>query len=240
MSIIRLEINVYHEQHETITVNTVLMDLFHITQQIDIFLNQKKTWFLQGYSRKEALKHIMFDEHGPTEVAIKGFEKNHKKNFPCLNEGIWDGEEDRIASGISYSKMLMDRPNWVWLTLRLKIDSGQFNISRLINLVKYLTVTRDCPYIQIETNGYTLWDKNVFPDRLGVGWMLYQPRVIDKSSLPMAEEVLPVYQHDQQIGTLIITKKGIFDGRNQDDIDKSNDVEIQLVDLGLLPLMTEI
>ncbi|NRN31045.1 hypothetical protein HHJ84_23670, partial [Photorhabdus heterorhabditis subsp. aluminescens] len=42
------------------------------------------------------------------------------------------------------------------------------------------------------------------------------------------------------VGTLIVTKKDIFDGRNQDDIDKSNDVEIQLVNLGLLPLITEV
>ncbi|MBS9435987.1 hypothetical protein EAE91_01955 [Photorhabdus noenieputensis] len=240
MSIIRLEINIYYEQHKTITVNTVLMDLFHITQQLDIFFNQKKTWFLQGYSRKEALKHIVFDEQGPTGAAIKSFENSHKKNFPFLNEGIWDGEEDSIASGISYSKMLMDRPNWVWLTLRLKIGCDQFNISRLINLIKYLVVSRDFPYIQIETNGYTLWSKNVFPDRLSVGWMLYQPRIIDKSYLPMAEDMLPVYQNNEQVGTLIITKKGIFDGKNQDDIDKSNDVEIQLVNLGLLPLITEV
>ncbi|CAQ82466.1 MULTISPECIES: hypothetical protein [Photorhabdus] len=42
MAIIRLEINVYYEQQETITVDTALMDLFNITQQIDIFFGQKK------------------------------------------------------------------------------------------------------------------------------------------------------------------------------------------------------
>ncbi|WP_434526787.1 hypothetical protein [Photorhabdus asymbiotica] len=134
----------------------------------------------------------------------------------------------------------MDRPNWVKLILGLTIDDKQFEFFRLIDLIKYLAITRNLPYIQIETNGYTLWDKNVFPDRLSVGWMLYQPRVIDKSYLPMAENVTPVYQNNEQTGTLIITKKGIFDGQNQDDIDKSNDVEIQLVNLGLLPLITEI
>ncbi|MBS9442957.1 hypothetical protein EAE89_14930, partial [Photorhabdus heterorhabditis] len=43
-----------------------------------------------------------------------------------------------------------------------------------------------------------------------------------------------------QLGTLIITKQGIFDGENQDDIDKANDIEIQLLNLGLLPLITEV
>ncbi|MCW7549325.1 immunity 52 family protein [Photorhabdus sp. APURE] len=240
MAIIRLEINVYYQQQETITANTALIDLFNITRQIDIFFGQKKTWYLTGYSRKQALQHVVFDEQGPTGVAIKSFEKDYKKNFPALITGIWDGEKDELSSGIDYSKMPSVRPNWVWLQLNLNIDSHQLDVLRLINLVSYLALSRNSSNIQVESNEYTLKGKQVFPDRLSVGWMLYQPRIIDKSYLPMAEDVLPVYQNNEQIGTLIITKKGIFDGRNQDDIDKSNDVEIQLVNLGLLPLITEV
>ncbi|KOY60126.1 hypothetical protein AM629_21135 [Photorhabdus heterorhabditis] len=240
MAIIRLEINVYYQQQETITANTALMDLFNITRQIDVFFDRKKTWYLTGYSRKEALKHIVFDEQGPTEVAIKDFEKDYKKDFPAFITGIWDGENDELSSGIDYSKMPSVRPNWVWLQLNLNIDSHQLDVLRLINLVSYLALSRNLPNIQVESNEYTLKGKQVFPDRLSVGWMLYQPRIIDKSYLPMAEEVLPVHQNNEQVGTLIITKKGIFDGESQDDIDKSNDVEIQLVNLGLLPLITEV
>ncbi|WP_391529638.1 hypothetical protein [Photorhabdus akhurstii] len=240
MAIINLEINARYEQQETITLNTVLMDLFYITRQIDIFFGQKKTWYLTGYSRKQALQHIVFDEQGPTEVAIRDFEKEYRKNFPSLINGMWDGQKDELSCGIIYDKSKSGHPNWVKLELNLKIDSSQLNASRLIDLVKYLATSRDFPYIQVETNGYTLKGKQVFPDRLSVGWMLYQPRIIDKFYLPMAEDVLPVYQNNEQIGTLIITKKGIFDGRNQEDIDKSNDIEIQLVNLGLLPLITEV
>ncbi|KMW72275.1 hypothetical protein TI10_14985 [Photorhabdus luminescens subsp. luminescens] len=240
MAIIRLKINVRYEQKEVITVNSALMDLFRITRQIDIFFVQKKMWYLTGYSRKEALKHIVFDEKGPTSVAIKDFEKEYRGNFPSFINGMWDGQKDELSCGIIYDKSKSGHPDWVRLELNLKIDSNQLNVSRLINLVKYLATSRDFPYIQVETNGYTLKSRQVFPDRLSVGWMLYQPRIIDKSYLPMAEDVLPVYQNNEQIGTLIITKKGIFDGRDQDDIDKSNDVEIQLVNLGLLPLITEV
>ncbi|WP_323836903.1 hypothetical protein [Photorhabdus africana] len=240
MTIIRLKINVRYEQQEAITVNSALMDLFRITRQIDIFFGQKKMWYLTGYSRKEALKHIVFDEEGPTSVVIRDFEKEYSKNFPSLINGMWDGQKDELSCGIIYDKSKSGHPDCVRLELNLKIDSSQLNVSRLIDLVKYLATSRDFSYIQVETNGYTLKGKQVFPDRLSVGWMLYQPRIIDKSYLPMAEDVLPVYQNNEQIGTLIITKKGIFDGRNQDDIDKSNDVEIQLVNLGLLPLITEV
>ncbi len=43
MAIINLEINARYEQQETITLNMVLMDLFYITRQIDVFFGQKKT-----------------------------------------------------------------------------------------------------------------------------------------------------------------------------------------------------
>ncbi|MDB6372651.1 Imm52 family immunity protein [Photorhabdus bodei] len=240
MTIVRIDINVRYEKRETITANTVLMDLFNVTQQLNTVFNRKKIWFLTGYSRREALKHIVFDEHGPTKTAMAYFEKSYKKDFPLLVEGIWDGEKDELISSIDYSKIKTDRPNWVWLALNLRIESHHLDFYRLIDLIKYLAVICDSPYIQMETNEYTLQNNHVFPDRLSVGWMLYQPRIIDKSYLSMAEDVLPVYQNNEQIGTLIITQKGIFDGRNQDDIDKSNDVEIQLMNLGLLPLITEV
>ncbi|WP_339920977.1 hypothetical protein [Photorhabdus caribbeanensis] len=163
----------------------------------------------------------MFDEQGPTDEAVSYFEKSYKKDFPSLIEGIWDGEKDELSSSVSYNKLSTKGHNWVKLKLNLKIDSSQLGISRLIELVEYLVTSRDLPYIQVETNEYTLRNKQVFPDRLSVGWMLYQPRIIDKAYLPMAEDVLPVYQSNEQTGSLIITKKGIFDGRNQDDIDKS-------------------
>ncbi|MGS0628204.1 hypothetical protein, partial [Photorhabdus asymbiotica] len=191
MTTVRIEINVRYEQHETITVDTALMDLFYITRELNTVFNQKKTWFLQGYSRKEALKYRVFDEHGPTKMAIADFEKSYKKDFPLLIEGIWDGEKDDLSSGIRYRKMLSARPNWVWLALNLTIDTSHLYISKLTSLIKYLSMTRDTPYIQVETNGYTRREKRVFPDRLSVGWMLYQPRIIDQSCLPMAEEILP-------------------------------------------------
>ncbi|WP_445497159.1 hypothetical protein [Photorhabdus sp. SF281] len=240
MAIIRLKINVRYEQQEVITVDSVLMDLFRVTRQIDIFFGQKKTWYLTGYSLKEALKHVVFDEKGPTSVAIRDFEKEYRKNFPSLINGMWDGQKNELSCGIIYEKSKSGHPNWVRLELNLKIGSSQLNVFRLIDLVKHLATSRHFPYIQVETNGYTLKGRQVFPDRLSIGWMLYQPRIIDKSYLPMAEDVLPVHQNNEQIGTLIVTKKGIFDGRNQDDIDKSNDIEIQLVNLGLLPLITEV
>ncbi|MDE9555331.1 hypothetical protein KKJ06_07745 [Xenorhabdus bovienii] len=43
--------------------------------------------------------------------------------------------------------------------------------------------------------------------------------------------------NDGQSGTLIITKIGVFDAEEQDDVRKANAIESQLADLEFLPLI---
>ncbi|EAN1751305.1 immunity 52 family protein [Salmonella enterica] len=43
-----------------------------------------------------------------------------------------------------------------------------------------------------------------------------------------------------QKGTIVVSTEEIFDGNNKEHIGKANDIEIKLLDLGLLPLMTEL
>lgn len=45
---------------------------------------------------------------------------------------------------------------------------------------------------------------------------------------------------ENQKGTIIVSTEEIFDGKKREHIGKANDIEIKLLDLGLLPLMTEL
>ncbi|OWO85626.1 hypothetical protein B5C26_01560 [Photorhabdus luminescens] len=240
MAILSLEIELYFDWKESLTPQMALTDLYKITQQIDLFFGYHKTWFLPGHSRKQALEHTAFDEQGATKKVIEAFEKDYKEIPPFIVQKIWDGEDDDLACSISYRNYRSDRLGQTKIRIDLNIDEKEFQFSRLIDFITFLVFSRNSPYIMVETNGYTLKRNQVFPDRLSAGWMIYLPFVIDPSLLPMADEILPIANDKEQLGTLIITKKGIFDGENQDDIDKANDVEIQLLNLGLLPLITEV
>lgn len=44
----------------------------------------------------------------------------------------------------------------------------------------------------------------------------------------------------RQRGTIIVSPEELFTGENEEHIAKSNDMEIKLLDLGFLPLMTEL
>ncbi|KOY61369.1 hypothetical protein AM629_14235 [Photorhabdus heterorhabditis] len=240
MAILSLEIELYFDWKEPLTPQIVLTDLYRITQQIDHFFGRHKTWFLTGHTRKEALEHPVFEGQHPTKKAVQVFEKNYKENFPFIGKSIWDGEDDDFSCSLFYENYRSDRLGQTNITIRLNIDEKDFQFSRLINFITFLVLSRNAPYIMVETNGYTLKQNQVFPDRLSAGWMIYLPFVIDPALLPMAAEILPIANDKEQLGTLIITKQGIFDGENQDDIDKANDIEIQLLNLGLLPLITEV
>lgn len=92
----------------------------------------------------------------------------------------------------------------------------------------------------MNTNGYWNNGENVFPDRICVGWMIYIPAIILPELIPEAAQIVPVMVTEKQKGTIIISTSDVFDGTNKEHIGKANDIEIKLLDLGLLPLMTEL
>ncbi|PHM45105.1 hypothetical protein Xmau_01312 [Xenorhabdus mauleonii] len=238
MIIVSLEIRLYFDWKEPLTPKIALADLHNITQQLNTFFNRHKTWYLPGNSRKEALLHTVFNDQGITEEAIQAFEKGYTEKNPILIKGIWDGENDE--SSIQYQNYRRDRLGQTEITLNINIDKKDFKLSSLIEFIKNLVLNRSLPYVLIEINGYSLYGKQVFPDRLSAGWMLYLPTEIDPALVSMAEEILSISDKEDQIGTLIITTKEIFDIENKEHINKANDIEICLRDLQLLPLLSEV
>lgn len=79
-----------------------------------------------------------------------------------------------------------------------------------------------------------------FPDRIYVGWMLYLPHVVLPELIPEAAKIVPVFDGEKQKGTIIVSTEEEFDGSNKEHINKANNIEIKLLDLGLLPLMVEL
>ncbi|TGC12227.1 hypothetical protein CRU79_24870 [Escherichia sp. E4385] len=70
--------------------------------------------------------------------------------------------------------------------------------------------------------------------------MLFIPAIVLPDLIPEAARVIPVLKDNKQIGTIVVSTEEIFDGNNKEHIGKANDIEIKLLDLGLLPLMTEL
>jgi len=91
----------------------------------------------------------------------------------------------------------------------------------------------DFKYILLDTEQYRLNQREVFEDRLPVGWMLYLPVIIRHEDVPSAYKVF--YSTNGE-GTIVISKN-VFNGEDPFDIICANNVEIELAANSLLPLI---
>ncbi|PHM37588.1 hypothetical protein Xmau_03805 [Xenorhabdus mauleonii] len=240
MKILPLRITIYGHFSEPVTPESTIENLDNVLKYIDQFFGRKKIWYLTGDSREQALERIAFNEQGATKEAIKEFEKEYTSEQPLIVQAIWDGEEGKLSSGIQCHNFVNGDYNKTKISLSLNTNEHEYQFPQLIELIKKLAFSYCSAYILIETRGYTLKDKNVFPDRLSAGWMLYLPTVIEPVLVPMAEEILSIPDKEDRVGSLIVTTKEVFDIENKEHINKANDIEICLRDLQLLPLLREV
>lgn len=207
---------------------------------IDDFAQIKKKWYETGYSRKQALSQIAFQDGNISDSTRLKWERRYKKNKPLFVDSVWDANDDEHSFGISYRKMFYDEKNRVSVELSLVPQNSYDLSSKFIMLISQISLNFNCSYVSVDANGYSVLGRNVFPDRLAVGWMLYTPHAVMPELITEAAMVVPVVHGTKQKGTIIVSTEEIFDGNNKEHIGKSNDIEIRLLDLGLLPLMTEL
>lgn len=205
----------------------LLIDIFsRMILTCELITHEKEAaWYLTGDTLEEALQKKAFNEYTPTDLLKAA------PFFDCM-ESIWANETKALkikytSSGLIYNlEFIIEEINHV-------------NKNSIIGALDYYFDTYKIVCMRIDTNGYKYNRKNVFPDRLPVGWMLYLNQIITQEQVPMAAQLITI-ENEKNKGTLIISKEGVFDGSNKDDIKKSNEIEIQLTALGLLPLIREI
>ncbi|MBN6152842.1 immunity 52 family protein [Xanthomonas sp. AmX2] len=71
-----------------------------------------------------------------------------------------------------------------------------------------------------------------FPHRKALGWMGFVPAEVAPAQLPLAAQLVPVAGK----GTVIVAVDAPFDLNDPAHIRRANQVEMDMVDLGLLPV----
>jgi hypothetical protein len=75
-------------------------------------------------------------------------------------------------------------------------------------------------------------DFATFPHRQCLGWMAYVPQVVTEAELPLAAHIIPA-----KGGTIIVAVDEPFDLANKEHIKRANQIEMDMSDLGLLPVI---
>lgn len=237
---IRISTNAFYEDTQLPSVELCLDELFYISGLIDALLGTKKKWYEKGYSRKQAFEHVVFNHKKAEPNVIERWRNQLKKDFPLIIEGVWDGETDSRVCSVNYIKKHVANIKKTNLDVNITCDETEISTTKVVGFLISLVSNENHIYASVNTNGYWNNNENVFPDRIYVGWMIYIPTIILPELIPEAAQIVPVMVTEKQKGTIIISTLDVFDGRNKEHISKANDIEIKLLDLGLLPLMTEL
>jgi len=179
---------------------------------------------------KTSLMHQAFTAAGPTEDALALAEHDADARFHTI--GVWNGVEGK--GGVAFLTNYTDKGV---STMKLQsVGAPQFFSYKVIAKIVE-GVARIWPTLTIEVGPFKYFSQNqVFPDRPGVGWMLYLPRILTPIEVPEARALIPVEGSDGRRGTLIVSEtEDVFDVESVEHIRNANTIEIRLADQDFLP-----
>nr|WP_232221419.1 immunity 52 family protein [Burkholderia sp. WSM2232] len=201
---------------------------------------------MTGETEEEARLYPVFEARGVPSSAILAVLSTRyegaKKNRPKVI-GFWNGHNSptdgaqlklTIDAGVMPSEIEIDLP-----------DQSE-PIQRLGDCVAMQTVVSEIAgsysplYVSVAPKAY--FERQVFDDKPGVGWMLYLPRKITVQQVPEARALVPVKGKDgKEIGTIIVSvTDAVFSVDNPEHVEVANRIEIRLVDQDLLPAYADL
>jgi hypothetical protein len=218
-------------------VTTILGELHGLVPELRDCSPMLDSWLLKGNTKAEAMLYEVFGPTGPTTGAVAVLSEALKPEVDPRIVSMWNGREGSEGASLQYIGRVA--PETSTVLLRAKPGAFAKDWRAVGRLVSKTVATWFPAVLTIETAGY--FDKKVFKDRPGAGWMLYLPRTLTAREVPEARALLPVMKNDEkgkerQIGTIIVSVTDApFSDENPDHVKIANAIEVRLVDQDLLP-----
>jgi hypothetical protein len=197
-------------------------------------------WFLMGDTEADSLLYTAFDDQGNLTTAAEAVLETRFKGDPNRFLGVWNGQSEKNKAGsITLTFREGSWPDW---TLEIDYKGKDIEqiggVTSLQNLLSIIARTLDPLYITVARHQY--FQKQVFQDRPGVGWMLYLPTILTAQQVPEARALVPVIADNDkgkktQLGTIVVSSSDEpFDDENSEHVKVANSIEIRLVDQDIL------
>ncbi|EDZ97648.1 conserved hypothetical protein [Burkholderia sp. H160] len=187
-------------------------------------------WFVMGDPEFPA-----FTTTGPSDSLIESL--SDEPGSSSSSTDIWNGLEGKGGAGFGTTYDLK------WLS-KFEFRADGFDSLRSYERVAALVegALGIWPGLLVQVGPYAYsTNEKVFPDRPGVGWMLYLPKRIEVAQVPEARMLRHVKDVSGVEGTIVISEiNGPFDVNNRVHVKVANDIEIRLADQDLLPLFVDL
>ncbi|WP_433692094.1 immunity 52 family protein [Herbaspirillum seropedicae] len=223
-------------------VSTMLTELHSIRQELKECSPLLDEWLLKGNTKDEAYRYEVFDSTGPTTAAVAVLTESLKTTADPKIVSMWNGKDGPEGASLQYVGRVA--PETSMIVLRAKPGAFSTSTEPVLRLVLKNVNLRTPSVVTLETAGY--FDKKIFKDRPGVGWMLYLPRTLNAQQVPEARALVPVVGtdasgKDTQLGTIIVSVTDEpFSDENPEHVKVANAIEIRLVDQDLLPRFADL
>lgn len=242
-----LEIRFRSEVNANTSIATQMERVFELlrgTASTDALLRPAQ-WLIATGEKDSSYLYQAFDDNGPTTAALAVIRDANKESTAVQSFSLWNGEEDRTKGASITSLFGRQDGRSSSVTFGMDSEPDGFRLENSANGIKLLMDA-----IQIYNPLYCAFGPSqydpVFPDRPGVGWMLYLPRVLSVQQVPEARALVPVIGKDEkgnavQIGTIIVSVTDApFSDENSEQVKIANAIEIRLVDQDLLPRFVDL
>lgn len=193
----------------------------------------KSRWCLQGNSQEEASLYPAFDGNRPSFAALAVLKEQFRKSKNQTFVSIWDGDETSV-DGASMVCHIGPQGELNSIAVAMLGDHG-LDSADIIRAITQIVQQFNPAYAEVSPAEY--FEKRVFDDKPGVGWMLYLPAVVTAQQIPEARALIKVRDvTGKQIGTIVVSvTDAVFSADNPEHVEIANRIEIRLVDLDLLP-----
>jgi hypothetical protein len=235
----------FQSKNET-SAERVLTEMFEFVDQLKTLspnLDLDK-WLLGGETKDEAQVYKVFDSGNPAEAVTAILEKEFKDVADPRMVTIWNGLDGREGASLRY--MGRPEPHTSLVTFNGRPQSFSSDWKAVGNAVAAAALIWKPKFATLESNDY--FDRKVFKDRPGAGWMIYLPEVLSESQVPEARALVPVMAEGDgkkkksvQLGTIVVSVTDeAFSDQNPEHVKIANAIEIRLADQDLLPRYSDL
>jgi Immunity protein 52 len=184
----------------------------------------------------------VFEVDGTLTKAAEAVLETEHKNEKKAKSAVWQNNEEKDYKKWVSGEYLFLRSEHSFNSFTIQYNSQhRFNSTReLASILELIAQILKPNVISIRTTK----SKNVFPDRHGVNWMIYLPKVFTVEQIPEAHALIPVMSNDKKpvrLGTIVVSVVDeIFSEENPEHVKTAHEIEIRMVSEDLLPTFKQL
>jgi Immunity protein 52 len=231
----------YLPLNETLAFRPHIERLYPIFQKLKAIDSLAKDFLLCRATDEESLMYLVFESDGSLTKAAEAVLETEYKN-ETIRGADWQNNEEKnykkwVSGGYQFSNSKY-QPN----SFDIEYNSTHRfkSTQELLSMLELIAQILRPNVISIRS----FESKNVFPDRHGVNWMIYLPKVFTAQQIPEARALVPVMSNDKKpvrLGTIVVSVLDeLFSDENPAHVKIAHDIEIRMVDQDLLPTFKQL